>query len=49
MVGTIHRVTVYDDILPDAAIMRHAKAFTRCGAASDYRFFHLDPEFDSLG
>lgn len=28
MVGTIHRVTVYDDALPAAAIQRHADAFT---------------------
>ncbi len=28
MVGTVHRVTVYDDILPEVVIMRHAKAFT---------------------
>jgi hypothetical protein len=27
MAGTIHRVTVYDDIIPDAAIQRHADAY----------------------
>jgi CotH kinase protein/Lamin Tail Domain/Chitobiase/beta-hexosaminidase C-terminal domain/Concanavalin A-like lectin/glucanases superfamily/Immunoglobulin I-set domain/Bacterial TSP3 repeat len=27
MLGTIHRVTVYDEILPDDAIQRHADAF----------------------
>jgi CotH kinase protein/Lamin Tail Domain/Fn3 associated/Concanavalin A-like lectin/glucanases superfamily len=27
MTGTIHRVTVYDDIISDAAIQRHADAF----------------------
>ena len=28
MVGTVYRVTVYDDRLEDSAILRHAKAFT---------------------
>ncbi len=28
MSGTIYRVTVYDDLLEDSAILRHAKAFT---------------------
>jgi hypothetical protein len=28
MVGTIHRVTVYDDLLPEPAILSHGKAFT---------------------
>ncbi|MFM1768914.1 MAG: hypothetical protein RJA22_1443 [Verrucomicrobiota bacterium] len=27
MIGTVHRVTVYDDLLPDASLQRHADAF----------------------
>ena len=27
MTGTIHRLTVYDDVIPDAAIQRHADAY----------------------
>lgn len=28
MFGRIHRVTIYDDIIPDATILKHAKSFT---------------------
>jgi hypothetical protein len=28
MFGKVYRVTIYDDIIPDATILRHAKAFT---------------------
>ena len=36
MLGTIHRVVTYDDILPPEVILRHATAFTEPGSVSAF-------------
>jgi len=47
MLGTIHRVVTYNDLLPEDIILRHAQAFVEGGGLVPFTITQLIPNLDA--